>query len=139
MQLITDGRIHPARIEEVVNKTQKNIGEEILETGKKTCIELGIHGLHLELTKMVGRMKFRSSYGQNLLQHSREVANLCATMAAELGLNPKIAKRAGLLHDIGKVSENEPELPHAILGMKLAEKMVKNHMFAMQLVLTTMK
>ena len=122
MQLITDGRIHPARIEEVVNKTQKNIGEEILETGKKTCIELGIHGLHLELTKMVGRMKFRSSYGQNLLQHSREVANLCATMAAELGLNPKIAKRAGLLHDIGKVSENEPELPHAILGMKLAEK-----------------
>lgn len=122
MQLITDGRIHPARIEEVVNKTQKNIGEEILETGKKTCIELGIHGLHLELTKMVGRMKFRSSYGQNLLQHSREVANLCATMAAELGLNPKIAKRAGLLHDIGKVSENEPELPHAISGMKLAEK-----------------
>jgi ribonuclease Y len=122
MQLITDGRIHPARIEEVVNKTQKNIGEEILETGKKTCIELGIQGLHLELTKMVGRMKFRSSYGQNLLQHSREVANLCATMAAELGLNPKIAKRAGLLHDIGKVSENEPELPHAILGMKLAEK-----------------
>ena len=118
--LVSDGRIHPARIEEVVEKTQKNIGEEILETGKKTCMELGIHGLHIDLTKMVGRMKFRSSYGQNLLQHSKEVANLCATMAAELGLNPKIAKRAGLLHDIGKVSEIEPELPHAILGMKLA-------------------
>ncbi len=121
-QLVSDGRIHPARIEEVVAKTKKNIGEEILETGKETCMELGIHGLHSELTKMVGRMKFRSSYGQNLLQHSKEVANLCATMAAELGLNPKIAKRAGLLHDIGKVSEIEPELPHAILGMKLAEK-----------------
>ncbi|MFL2585561.1 MAG: ribonuclease Y [Parvicellaceae bacterium] len=121
-QLVSDGRIHPARIEEVVAKTKKNIGEEILETGKETCMELGIHGLHSELTKMVGRMKFRSSYGQNLLQHSKEVANLCATMAAELGLNPKIAKRAGLLHDIGKVSEMEPELPHAILGMKLAEK-----------------
>tara|TARA_B100001093_G_scaffold508216_1_gene570011 strand:+ start:5424 stop:6965 length:1542 start_codon:yes stop_codon:yes gene_type:complete len=120
--LVSDGRIHPARIEEVVEKTQKNIGEEILETGKKTCMELGIHGLHIDLTKMVGRMKFRSSYGQNLLQHSKEVANLCATMAAELGLNPKIAKRAGLLHDIGKVSEIEPELPHAILGMKLAEQ-----------------
>lgn len=121
-QLVSDGRIHPARIEEVVNKTRKNIGEEILEAGEKTCMELGIHGLHKELTKLVGRMKFRSSYGQNLLQHSREVANLCATMAAELGLNPKAAKRAGLLHDIGKVSEIEPELPHAILGMKLAEK-----------------
>ena len=120
--LVSDGRIHPARIEEVVEKTQKNIGEEILETGKKTCMELGIHGLHTDLTKMVGRMKFRSSYGQNLLQHSKEVANLSATMAAELGLNPKIAKRAGLLHDIGKVSEIEPELPHAILGMKLAEQ-----------------
>jgi ribonuclease Y len=121
-QLVSDGRIHPARIEEVVNKIRKNIGDEILETGKKTCMDLGIHGMHVELIKLVGRMKFRSSYGQNLLQHSREVANLCTTMAAELGLNPKIAKRAGLLHDIGKVSEIEPELPHAILGMKLAEK-----------------
>ena len=121
-QLVSDGRIHPARIEDVVRKIQKNIGAEILETGKATCVDLGIHGLHKELTILVGRMKFRSSYGQNLLQHSREVANLCAIMAADLGLNPKIAKRAGLLHDIGKVSELEPELPHAILGMKLAEK-----------------
>lgn len=121
-QLVSDGRIHPARIEEVVRKTQKSLNEEIIETGKRTCIDLGIHGLHPELLKMIGRMKYRSSYGQNLLQHSREVANLCATMASELGLNPKIAKRAGLLHDIGKVPEDEPELPHAILGMKLAEK-----------------
>jgi len=121
-QLVGDGRIHPARIEEVVAKVHKQINNEIIETGKRTCIDLGIHGLHPELLKMVGRMKYRSSYGQNLLQHSREVANLCATMASELGLNPKIAKRAGLLHDIGKVPEDEPELPHAILGMKLAEK-----------------
>ena len=121
-QLVSDGRIHPARIEEVVKKTTKSINEEIIEIGKRTCIDLGIHGLHPELIKMVGRMKYRSSYGQNLLQHSREVANLCATMAAELGLNTKVAKRAGLLHDIGKVPEDEPELPHAILGMKLAEK-----------------
>jgi ribonuclease Y len=121
-QLVTDGRIHPARIEEVVGKTKKQLDEEIAETGKRTCIDLGIHNLHPQLMKMVGRMKFRSSYGQNLLQHSREVANLCATMASELGLNPKIAKRAGLLHDIGKVPDEEPELPHAILGMKIAEK-----------------
>ncbi len=121
-QLVSDGRIHPARIEEVVRKTQKQLEDEIIDTGKKTCIDLGIHGLHPELIRMVGRMKYRSSYGQNLLQHSREVANLCATMAAELGLNVKMAKRAGLLHDIGKVPDDEPELPHAILGMKLAEK-----------------
>lgn len=121
-QLVSDGRIHPARIEEVVAKTKKQLDEEIAETGRRTCIDLGIHGLHPELTRMVGRMKYRSSYGQNLLQHSREVANLCAIMAAELGLNVKIAKRAGLLHDIGKVPEEEPELPHAILGMKMAEK-----------------
>lgn len=121
-QLVSDGRIHPARIEEVVEKTKKMIEEEIIETGKRTCIDLGIHGLHPELIRMVGRMKYRSSYGQNLLQHSREVANLCAIMASEMGLNPKIAKRAGLLHDIGKVPDEEPELPHAILGMKLAEK-----------------
>jgi len=121
-KLVTDGRIHPARIEEVVAKTKKQIEQEIIETGKRTCIDLGIHGMHHELTRMVGRMKYRSSYGQNLLQHSKEVANLCATMASELGLNPKAAKRAGLLHDIGKVPDNEPELPHALLGMKLAEK-----------------
>ena len=121
-QLVTDGRIHPARIVEVVEKTKKMIDEEIIETGKRTCIDLGIHGLHPELIRMVGRMKYRSSYGQNLLQHSREVANLCAIMASEMGLNPKVAKRAGLLHDIGKVPDDEPEFPHAILGMKLAEK-----------------
>ncbi len=121
-QLVTDGRIHPARIEEVVRKTTKRIEEEIIETGKRTAIDLGIHNLHPELVKMVGRMKYRSSYGQNLLQHSREVANLCAIMASELGLNAKLAKRAGLLHDIGKVPEDEPEMPHAIYGMKLAEK-----------------
>lgn len=121
-QLVTDGRIHPARIEEVVEKTQKRLEEEIIETGKRTCIDLNIHGLHPELIRMIGRMKYRSSYGQNLLQHSREVANLCATMAAELGLNAKVAKRAGLLHDIGKVMDEESELPHAIYGMKLAEK-----------------
>ena len=121
-QLVQDGRIHPARIEEIVNKVRKQVEEEIIETGKRTTIDLGIHGLHPELIRMVGRMKYRSSYGQNLLQHSRETANLCATMASELGLNPKKAKRAGLLHDIGKVPDDEPELPHAILGMKLAEK-----------------
>ncbi|MDR0972347.1 MAG: ribonuclease Y [Bacteroidales bacterium] len=121
-KLVTDGRIHPARIEEVVSKTKKQIEQEIIETGKRTCIDLGIINLHHELVRMIGKMKYRSSYGQNLLQHSREVANLCATMASELGLNPKIAKRAGLLHDIGKVPDNEPELPHALLGMKLAER-----------------
>lgn len=121
-QLVTDGRIHPARIEEVVAKVRKQVEEEIIETGKRTTIDLGIHGLHPELIRMVGKMKYRSSYGQNLLQHSRETANLCAIMAAELGLNVKKAKRAGLLHDIGKVPDDEPELPHALLGMKLAEK-----------------
>ncbi len=121
-QLVSDGRIHPARIEEVVAKTRKKLEEEIAETGRRTCIDLGIHGLHAELTRMVGRMKYRSSYGQNLLQHSREVANLCAIMAADLGLNVKAAKRAGLLHDIGKVPDESPELPHAVLGMKMAEK-----------------
>jgi ribonucrease Y len=121
-QLVTDGRIHPARIEEVVNKTKKQIEEEIIETGKRTTIDLGIHGLHPELVRMIGRMKYRSSYGQNLLQHSREVANLSAIMASELGLNAKLAKRAGLLHDIGKIPEEETELPHAIYGMQLAER-----------------
>jgi ribonuclease Y len=121
-QLVTDGRIHPARIEEVVEKVRTQIEEEIVDVGKKTTLDLGIHNLHPELVRLVGKMKYRSSYGQNLLQHSREVANLCAIMASELGLNSKIAKRAGLLHDIGKVPDDEPELPHAILGMKLAEK-----------------
>ncbi len=121
-QLVVDGRIHPARIEEVVAKVTKQIEDEIMETGKRTCIDLGIHGLSPELVRLIGRMKYRSSYGQNLLKHSREVANISAIMAAELGLNTKLAKRAGLLHDIGKVSEEEPDLPHALLGMKLAEQ-----------------
>ncbi|MBR6423682.1 MAG: ribonuclease Y [Bacteroidales bacterium] len=121
-QLVADGRIHPARIEEVVEKVSKQLEDEIMETGKRTCIDLGIHGLHVELIRLIGRMKYRSSYGQNLLQHSREVANICATMASELGLNTKAARRAGLLHDIGKVCEEDPELPHALLGMKVAEK-----------------
>ncbi len=121
-QLVSDGRIHPARIEEVVAKVRRQIEEEIIETGKRTAIDLGIHGLHPDLIRLVGKMKYRSSYGQNLLQHSRETANLCAIMASELGLNPKKARRAGLLHDIGKVPDEEPELPHALLGMKLAEK-----------------
>ena len=121
-QLVTDGRIHPARIEEVVAKVRKQVEEEIIESGKRTTIDLGIHGLHPELIRIIGKMKYRSSYGQNLLQHARETANLCAVMASELGLNPKKAKRAGLLHDIGKVPDEEPELPHALYGMKLAEK-----------------
>ncbi len=121
-QLVTDGRIHPARIEEVVAKVKKQIEEEIVEVGKRTAIDLGIHGLHPELIRLIGKMKYRSSYGQNLLQHARETANLAGIMAAELGLNPKAARRAGLLHDIGKVPDDEPELPHAIIGMKLAEK-----------------
>lgn len=121
-QLVTDGRIHPARIEEVVTKVRKQIEDEIAETGKRTTIDMGVHGLHPELVRLIGKMKYRSSYGQNLLQHSRETANLCGIMAAELGLNPKKARRAGLLHDIGKVPDDEPELPHALLGMKLAEK-----------------
>ena len=121
-QLVADGRIHPARIEEVVAKVTKQVEEEIIETGKRTAIDLGVHGLHPELVRIVGKMKYRSSYGQNLLQHARETANLCAVMASELGLNPKKAKRAGLLHDIGKVPDEEPEMPHAIYGAKLAEK-----------------
>ncbi len=121
-QLVTDGRIHPARIEEVVGKVQKQIEEEIIEVGKRTAIDLGIHGLHPEIIRLVGKMKYRSSYGQNLLQHARETANIAGIMASELGMNPKIARRAGLLHDIGKVPDNEPELPHAIIGMKLAER-----------------
>jgi ribonuclease Y len=121
-QLVQDGRIHPARIEEVVGKVKKQIEEEVIETGKRTAIDLGVHGLHPELIRLIGKMKYRSSYGQNLLQHARETANLCATMASELGLNPKKARRAGLLHDIGKVPDDEPELPHAILGMKICEK-----------------
>ncbi|MDR0619301.1 MAG: ribonuclease Y [Bacteroidales bacterium] len=121
-KLVVDGRIHPARIEEIVAKTQKQIEQELIEIGKRTCIDMGIANMAPELMRMIGKMKYRSSYGQNLLQHSRETANLCATMAAELGLNPKIARRAGLLHDIGKVPDNEPEMPHAIFGMKLAEK-----------------
>ncbi|MEG2281889.1 MAG: HDIG domain-containing protein, partial [Rikenellaceae bacterium] len=122
-QLVTDGRIHPARIEEVVNKVQKQIEEEIVEVGKRTTMDLGVHGLHPEIIRLIGKMKYRSSYGQNLLQHSREVANLAGIMASELGLNSKAARRAGLLHDIGKVPDDEPELPHAIIGMKLAEKL----------------
>ena len=121
-QLVTDGRIHPARIEEVVAKVKKQIEEEIVEVGKRTAIDLGIHGLHPELIRLIGKMKYRSSYGQNLLQHARETANLAGIMASELGLNPKAARRAGLLHDIGKVPDDEPELPHAIIGMKLSEK-----------------
>lgn len=121
-QLVADGRIHPARIEEVVSKVKKQVEDEIIETGKRTTIDLGIHGLHPEMIRLIGKMKYRSSYGQNLLQHSRETANLCAIMASELGLNPKKARRAGLLHDIGKVPDDEPELPHALLGMKLAER-----------------
>ncbi len=121
-QLVSDGRIHPARIEEIVEKTRKHIEEELVEVGKRTAIDLGIHGLHPELIRLIGKMKYRSSYGQNLLQHSREVANLCSVMASELGLNSKLAKRAGLLHDLGKVPDEEPELPHAVYGMKLAEK-----------------
>jgi ribonuclease Y len=121
-QLVQDGRIHPARIEEVVSKVRKQVEEEVVETGKRTVIDLGVHGLHPELIRLIGKMKYRSSYGQNLLQHARETANLCAVMASELGLNPKKAKRAGLLHDIGKVPDDEPELPHAILGMKLCER-----------------
>ena len=136
-QLVTDGRIHPARIEEVVNKVIKKLEEEIMELGKRTVIDLGIHNMKSELVRMVGRMKYRSSYGQNLLQHSREVANLCATMAAEVGVDAKAAKRAGLLHDIGKVSDEESELPHALLGMKLAERYGERPDILNAIVLTT--
>jgi ribonuclease Y len=125
-RLVSDGRIHPARIEEVVEKTRKQLEEQVMEIGERTIIELGIHGLHKELVRVVGKMRFRSSYGQNLLMHSREVANLCGIMAAELGMNPKLAKRAGLLHDIGKVPDEETELSHALLGGKLAEKYGEN-------------
>jgi ribonuclease Y len=125
-RLVSDGRIHPARIEEVVEKTRKMLEEQVMEIGERTIIELGIHGLHKELVRVVGKMRFRSSYGQNLLMHSREVANLCGIMAAELGMNPKLAKRAGLLHDIGKVPDEETELSHALLGGKLAEKYGEN-------------
>lgn len=121
-QLVADGRIHPARIEEVVNKVKKQLEEEIIETGKRTAIDIGVHGLHPELIRLIGKMKYRSSYGQNLLQHARETANLCAIMAAELGLNPKKARRAGLLHDIGKVPDEDPETPHALYGAKIAEQ-----------------
>ncbi len=134
-----DGRIHPARIEEIVAKTEKNIEEEIIEIGERTAIDLGIHGLHPELIRLVGRMRFRSSYGQNLLQHSREVAKLCATMAAELGLNAKLAKRAGLRHDIGEVCPEEAELPHAVLGNGAGQEMQNILKCAMPSVLTTMK
>jgi ribonuclease Y len=125
-RLVSDGRIHPARIEEVVEKTRRQLEEQIIEIGERTVIEMGIHGLHKELVRIVGKMRFRSSYGQNLLMHSRETANLCAIMAAELGMNPKLAKRAGLLHDIGKVPDEETELTHALLGAKLAEKYGEN-------------
>ena len=138
-QLVTDGRIHPARIEEVVAKVRKQVEEEIIETGKRTTIDLGIHGLHPELIRIIGKMKYRSSYGQNLLQHARETANLCAVMASELGLNPKKAKRAGLLHDIGKVPDEEPELPHALYGMKLAESSRKSRTSATPSAPTTTK
>ena len=138
-QLVTDGRIHPARIEEVVAKVQKQIEEEIVEVGKRTAIDLGIHGLHPELIRMIGKMKYRSSYGQNLLQHARETANLAGIMAAELGLNPKTARRAGLLHDIGKVPDDEPELPHAIIGMKLAENTRRSPRFVTRSAPTTTK
>ncbi len=125
-RLVSDGRIHPARIEEVVEKTRRQLEEQIIDIGERAVIEMGIHGLHKELVRMVGKMRFRSSYGQNLLMHSRETANLCAIMAAELGMNPKLAKRAGLLHDIGKVPDEETELTHALLGAKLAEKYGEN-------------